>query len=136
MNNYNTSTHNQGNTGKGCPANASKGYTVPVIRRDRVRPTSADPKHTKHVHPFKLAQRRRDYRRAFDANQGSPANVPAPRRSPDDVIVPVRQPGRPAPMREAIPYINVPGPGQTWQQLNEWRQAFGLAPVTSGNQER
>jgi hypothetical protein len=39
--------------------------------------------------------------------------------------------GRPAakPKREAIPYINVPGPGQTWQQLNEWRQAFGLATV-------
>jgi hypothetical protein len=133
MNNYNTSTHNQGNTGKGCPANASKGYTVPVIRRDRVRPTSADPKHTKHVHPFKLAQRRRDYRRAFDANQGSPANVPAPRRSPDDVIVPVRQPGRPS-----LPCVR-PSPTSTSLGLvpdlaaagNEWRAS--LRP-SAGNQ--
>lgn len=38
---------------------------------------------------------------------------------------------RPAPrQRQAIPFINVPGPGQTWQQLNQWRVAYGLAPVT------
>lgn len=64
----------------------------------------------------------------LDANQGSPANLPAPRRSPDDVIIPVRQPGRPASMREAIPYINVPGPDETWHQLNEWRASYGLSP--------
>lgn len=65
----------------------------------------------------------------LNANQGSPSNVPAPRRSQDDVIIPVRQPGRPASMREAVPSINVPGPGETWQLLNEWRTSYGLSPI-------
>lgn len=77
MPNYNTSTHNQGNTG-----------------------------------------------------EGKPANVPARRYDPEDRIVPVRQPGRTASTREAIPYVNVPGEGETWDQLNQWRVTYGLPPVT------
>lgn len=63
-------------------------------------------------------------------------NVPQPRRrqhqyDPSDLVELVGQPTRrPASMREAVPFINVPGPGQTWQQLNQWREAYGLRSVT------
>lgn len=58
-----------------------------------------------------------------------PANVPFRHYLPSDHIelVGVR---KPTSMREAIPFINVPGPGQTWQELNQWREAYGLRPVT------
>jgi hypothetical protein len=65
---------------------------------------------------------------------GNNANIP-PRHShyyqPDDLVeLVVDQPvRRPASMRSAIPYINVPGPDQTWRELNEWRRAFGLSTV-------
>ncbi len=62
-------------------------------------------------------------------------NVPQPRRQhqydPTDLVELVGRPTRrPASMREALPYINVPGPDQTWQELNQWRAAYGLPPVT------
>jgi hypothetical protein len=58
-------------------------------------------------------------------------NLPTPRRSSDDLVELVgRSTRHPASMRQAIPYINVPGPGQTWQELNQWRAAYGLRPVT------
>jgi hypothetical protein len=58
--------------------------------------------------------------------------VKAPYRTyrPDDRIELTHAQRRPASMREAIPFINVPGPGQTWQELNQWREAYGLRPVT------
>ena len=62
--------------------------------------------------------------------EGIPANVPMRHYLPSDRIE-LAQPQRwPASMREVIPYINVPGPGQTWQELNQWREAYGLRPVT------
>ncbi len=65
-------------------------------------------------------------------NPANQTNVPAPRRSPDDLVelVDDQPTRRPASMREAVPYINIPGPGQTWQELNQWRAAYGLRPVT------
>jgi hypothetical protein len=64
-----------------------------------------------------------------DDNQGRSANLPKPRRSREDFVIVVR-PSRPASMREAIPGINCPAEGETWQDLAEWRARYGLPPVT------
>lgn len=37
------------------------------------------------------------------------------------------------PPRPVIVGINVPAPGETWQDLNQWRRRYGLAPVEEGD---
>jgi hypothetical protein len=71
-----------------------------------------------------------DYTAPNKNNNARPANVPTRQYGEFERIIPVRQPGRPAPAREAIPYINCPGQGQNWSELNEWRAAYGLPLVT------
>lgn len=71
------------------------------------------------------------YRHQEDEEEGIPANVPMRHYLPSDRIELAQPPSRPASMREAVPYINVPGPDQTWKELNQWRIAFGLPPVVA-----
>lgn len=97
------------------------------LRRDRVILPGLDRHTLIRTHPVRLAQRRRDYNRLVQNYERQRE------RGLGDVVELVQALPfpRPASTREAIPYINVPGPDQTWQELNEWRAAYGLPPVTS-----
>jgi len=72
-------------------------------------------------------------------NQGKPANVP----SNDERYTPIRRHYMPydrialappvschASMRRAIPGINCPGEGETWQEIAAFRAKWNLPPVT------
>ncbi len=65
-------------------------------------------------------------------NPAKHANVPTPRRSPDDLVELVQddQPARSASMRRAIPGINCPDETNSWQDIAEFRANRGLPPVT------
>jgi hypothetical protein len=70
----------------------------------------------------------RNYNTSPD-EEGIPANVPMRHYMPSDRIELPQPAQQPACARAAVPYINVPGPDQTWKELNQWRMAYGLPPV-------
>jgi hypothetical protein len=60
---------------------------------------------------------------------GARPNVPARHYAADDVIE-LADRGRPASFRAAVAGINVPAAGESWEDLNRWRERWGLAPAS------
>lgn len=121
---------------------AQQAYSLPQIRRDRVFTSSAasGQVRVKRVHPAKLAQRQRDYKRAnhLEAAEAQSANVPGDTSTyaitkrhydPEDRIALAQPERRPVSMREAIPGINCPGEGDTWDDIHAFRAKWKLPPV-------
>lgn len=93
------------------------------IRRDLVIPPSHTRRTILRTHPVRLAQRQRDYRRVVT---GAALHN---HFRPDEIIDLVEPPAPRPQVRPVIEGVNYPAPGETWDDVNDYRARYGMSPM-------